>query len=323
MLDRDHQIFSTFPPIPQWGDVDEAEMNTIRLRRNHIAYEVRRHTRFIVGAILIGAVGLVCLVIGAIQSQQSWWTSTIIELGSVLLGIGVIGIAVDIGFQSKLAKDVFQGAFGYLLHPALRGELRWIYEFDRIVTDYDHEIEVIPIQGSEKVIVRETIRREIQPLEKAIHMKLGGGMPEYFEPDGSTRMNFCTISCEGRPQLSIGNGITVKQMWEYGKPILKFETDDEVLLEPNKPITQLWQSEVIRSRCDDIYSFFGTAALGATAHLVLPEGFDGKVLFANAHQGEMQDLTGGHYRMKAMILPLQAIRIFWWDKAKTEGWPTP
>ena len=87
-------------------------MNRLRLRVDNAPYEVRRHWPFIAEAVIVLLSGISLILFGvAPLAEGSIWRSVAIEVGSVSIDIGVIGIAVETVFHSGLARDVFQAAF--------------------------------------------------------------------------------------------------------------------------------------------------------------------------------------------------------------------
>ena len=53
---------------------------------------------------------------------------------------------------------------------------------------------------------------------------------------------------------------------------------------------------------------------------MVPKDMDFDVTFGNRAQGQLQKLGGGHFRLNAMLLPYQAVRITWWKKSDSEQW---
>jgi hypothetical protein len=68
---------------------------------------------------------------------------------------------------------------------------------------------------------------------------------------------------------------------------------------------------------DQTYSYFGIAAKNpyVTVKIDNSLGLDYMVTFANRNQGELEDLGNGNYRLSGILLPLQSVRIRWWNIA--------
>ena len=57
--------FDTFPPIPQYGRLEDEDMHNIRMAFKYSEYKTRRHGRFILGAAFAFLLGFAGLLVSA------------------------------------------------------------------------------------------------------------------------------------------------------------------------------------------------------------------------------------------------------------------
>ena len=81
-------------------------------------------------------------------------------IGMALLTATVLGVSIDIGFRTRVTRDVFLVAFGYLLPKEIREEVRWIYGIDRLAVEYSHTFKITAHPtNDEKVLLTQIVRR--------------------------------------------------------------------------------------------------------------------------------------------------------------------
>ena len=224
---------------------------------------------------------------------------------------------VEVAFQSQLARDVFQAAFGYLLHPVLRDELRGIYSIDTIVTDYRHDVKVTQVPDSDLVTVRETITRIISPLsDKPVKMTFEGSFDDYQIGGIESRVVEEAFFQDG-VEWSTSNGEIpggYKRKNKDSLPIRALGGKKDVVLERDKPLTHRWIQETAHWKNGEVVHFFNSPSLGARVTIEVPEGYISNAGFANWHEGKSPRIGEGDYRVDVLILPLQGISIRWYSE---------
>jgi hypothetical protein len=302
MVEQDHQIFRTWPPVAQGTE-----------ERDPI---LKRHLGFIAIAFLIAVMGIALMLGGtAYFAPDTIPHSLALELGSVLIGIGIISIGIDVGFQTQLAQNVFHAAFGYNIDKALRGQLRWIYELDCIVVSYIHEVDIEHIQGSNNyVLVKERISRTVEPLgDRTVKRPFNGSIREFFRAGRNSRITEARITVFPHKENDHKRG---------GRPLVSFKSNEDIVIRRNHPVTLVWSFETVLMQNDGIVDHFGIAAKGAEVIVRKPDDLEVLVRFQNSEQGRLTKIGEGRYKLDALILPRQAIRVQWWSTEDAKDWPT-
>ncbi len=267
---------------------------------------------FLVGVLVVFAVSM--------WWDSGLWGQVFLGVGIALITAGIIGIIIELAFITKLAKHVFEVAFGYILPPELREEVKWVFGLERIAEESRHIFTITRHPTSkDKVIMNEEFTREVKNItNKSRQETFGIGIQEWFHPEGDSRIKSLTVTY-GKKRWSIENEKV--RLSKRGKPpILQAEITETFDVKPRETFSVVTEIEEIKYENDQTYSYYGTALKNPYVTVRVPKDMDYDVTFANRNQGELQDLGNNVYRLNGTLLPLQAIRIRWWRIADNEKW---
>ncbi len=248
----------------------------------------------------------------------SWPQRFVETVGFAFIVAAVIGVTIETTFTHRIAQNVFEVAFGYLLHPDLRNEVRWIYSIRCIASEYKHEYELSALpEDPNKLLVKETITRTVESLtEQEESYEPSLGIQEWFHVH---RSSILSVTCSvGDKRLTLEGGDFDLHPNHRDLPILHADTKHTVGVTKERKATLVWVTEEVREWNDQSYSFFTLPSKNPFVRVQVPLELDYEVTFANPNQGELQDLGAGRHRLEALLLPEQAIRLRWWRKADME-----
>lgn len=270
---------------------------------------------------LVLGVSLLLLLASGLLGSDTVWKRLLENIGIALVTAFVIGAAIDLVLRTRISQDVFRAAFGYLFPAPIREEIHGIYELKLIAEEYEHEYEIMPLSvDPTKVVVRETITRVVKSLtgkEETFTPSLG--IQEWFHADKPPTI--LSADCNlGNEHWGLSNGDYTCDTDFRDYPILKVELNKAITVTDRRKAVLIWQYEEVRDWNDQSYSYFTLPAQRSNVNVTVPDelGFD--VTFANRNQGELKLVSPGRYRLDAVLLPDQAIRLRWWKKADMENW---
>jgi len=238
------------------------------------------------------------------------------ELGFAFVVAAIIGIIIELTFVTQLARHIFEISFGYLLPKEIAGEVKWVYELSLLVEDYRHDFVITPHpQNANKVIMSEKYTHTVRNItNRKQEVFPQTGIQEWFHPEGDSQVTSFTVT-HNKKTMSLTNK-QIKSDWD-GKCIRGVQSSRKFDLAPNDAYTVVADIKEIKYLNDQTYSYFGIAAKNpyVTVKIDNSLGLDYMVTFANRNQGELEDLGNGNYRLSGILLPLQSVRIRWWNIA--------
>jgi hypothetical protein len=241
------------------------------------------------------------------------------DFGVGLVSAFVLGITLEVAFATRIAKDVFETAFGYLLPAKIRDETRWLTGLDRLESHSVHEYQLSKHSDTDKVIVLATVTREIEcigpppaevDVETGIQMRLfPGDEPRVLEYSFVLTRKGKTIRQGGLGDgVEVAEGLTQDYIQQIiGPKSLELYEDDVLRIR--------YQYRFTAHKNDMVYTHSATAALKPRiiVHIDPALGIEHRVKFVSRHQGDLIALGGGEYVLPALLLPSQAVRVRWWD----------
>jgi len=310
MSERFVPWFGSWPPEfkgdSEGIDMDNDNQSWIHRHFPHIALTIA----FIIGLALLLWAGYL----------KDLWHEVVKGVGIAFISASIIGIALELAFVTRIAKEVFDIAFGYLLPKEIREELKWIYGLKRLAVDYHHDLALERCKDNpSKVIVYETISRTFRNIgNKDEEIKPAFGIQEWFHPEGYSEIISYKLTHNDKEYSLENGGIKVGRPEKNKQSNYILATKEETLESKLKPgdkdkYTFVATCKEIKHKNDDSVSFFETASMNPYVTVKVPDGMDFDVTFANRKQGELEDLGSGHFRLNALLLPGQAIRIRWWN----------
>lgn len=129
-----------------------------------------------------------------------------IGVGVSFITAAIIGGVIELAFVTRLAQNVFEVAFGYILRKEISEEIKWIYGMTRLVTNYRHDI-VIERCGNNPsmVFMHETISRTCknignkdEPIEPSL------GIQEWFHSERRSEITSYKLTHDGK-EFSLEN----------------------------------------------------------------------------------------------------------------------
>ena len=272
--------------------------------------------------------GIILILVGH-NFLQDLGYEIVLGLGIALITAGIIGGIIEVSLFTKLVRNIFEIAFGYLLPKEISDEIRWIYGMTTLATNYHHDIVIEKCKDIPgKVFTYETISRTIKNIgNKDEEIKPSLGVQEWFHKEGYSEIISFKLTHNGK-EYSLENGEAKVGRVSVGKQsnyILAIEENPlKAKLKPGKEPeeTFTWVASIreIKHENEQSISFFGTASMNPYVTVKVPDGMDFDVTFANRKQGELEDLGSGHFRLNSLLLPGQAIRIRWWNINDSEKW---
>lgn len=248
-----------------------------------------------------------------------------IGVGISFVTAAIIGGVIEIAFVSRIAREVFHIAFGYLLRPEIRKEITWIYEMDKLVTDYSHQFTIEKHNKEGKVWVYETITRTVKNIgNKSQDVRPSLGIEEWFHAEGRSEIIDYQITFDSGETFSLKNrDIVIERPKKHKQANYILAIKEEKLskdLASGKTYTWAATCRELRSESADTVSFWGTASMNPHITVQVPEHMDYDLTFANRKQGELRDWGNGMWRLNTVLLPGQAIRLRWWPKSDSATW---
>jgi len=258
---------------------------------------------------------------------DGFFTDLLEALAFAVLTASILGMLLDYGFRKRLAQDVFEVAFGYFLSPKIRDEIQWVFKLERLAENvsYAYRITQHP-DNSDKVWVEEKVIKAIRNISnKTNTVPIGMGVQEWFHKEGHSEIldfSYNLGEAGNEPtKLDIGNAEPNDQGY-----ILAIHADDDPELEAGKQLLISWTSREIRWKNDVSVSYSGSASRNTQITVEIEKGLDldHAVVFQSRHQPEMITISyapnKGAYKLPGTLLPLQGIRLRWWEKKMSDYW---
>ncbi len=222
----------------------------------------------------------------------------------------VLGLTIELAVRKRLAKDVFELAFGFGLDDDIKNELRWVYGIDRLAINASFNYTIKRLRNvSGKVEMREEVKLIIKNIYyKSIEVNPHVGIQEWFHPEGSSKIeslryytkNAGVKDIEGREMNDKGFILRTK------KELVKLAKDETV--------TITWITREIKYISDLTNVSLGTAILNPEVKVNITRDIFYKVDFQTREQGDIIEIAPNHYQFSGLLLPNQAIRLRWWEK---------
>lgn len=255
------------------------------------------------------------------------WREIVAGLGISFITAGIIGAALELAFVTRIARNVFEVAFGYLLHPEIREEIKWIYEMDKLVTDYSHQFSFEQCDNDPNMVwVSETINRTVKNISnKSQSIEVGLGIQEWFHKEGRSQIISIKLTHEDGTELVSKEDLKItierSQKTKQGNYILALKDDKlKRKLEPGKKYTWVATYRELRPKSADTVFWSATASLNPHVTVKILDDMDYDLTFGNRKQGELRDLGSDEWRLASLLLPGQAVRLRWWIKADSDKW---
>ena len=250
------------------------------------------------------------------------------SVGIALITAFAIGVTLDISFRTRLARDVFSEAFGYILPQEIRDEIKWVTSLDRIAISYEHDFFLKPHSTNRDLLVlEEAVKREIKNLSDGpIKVRPSVGVQEWFHHDFESEvLNLAYKHMSGKNELgsgSIADGKAEILSHLQGGHIRHARVKDELTVYPNESVIITWRTREAKSKNDAAYSFSGSAARNPSLSIEVDPALnvEYEVKFQSRHQGDLIELEGDRFELKGLLLPLQTVRVRWWDKGMKAEW---
>lgn len=263
------------------------------------------------------SVGIILLFISD-KWLDNLWYSTVTGLGIAFITAGIIGGILEVAFRHRIAHDVFEVAFGYILPKELKGEMEWIYGAHIVCTEHIQTCELKPIDN-DTCGLHVKVQRKFRNVGRSKEpLFLGVAIDEWFHKTGSSKILSFGYVAEGKRYPQGGEKLNEEDVTksECG---LKID-DKSVPLAPGegKEVTAWFETEEIK-RMNDIDSWvFQYPTLNPQVTIKAYEGICIDTRFGYRHPAEQ--LGVGTYRLTGTLLPGQRIEIRWWKKADSERW---
>ena len=306
--------FGTWPPEFRGGETD---MNNERWLIRHFPH-IALGLAFVIGLVFLFGAGYL----------KGLWREIVTGVGIAFITASIIGIALELAFVTRIAQNVFEVAFGYLLPKEIREETKWIYSMKLLVTDYKHDLEIKRCgNGSDKVFVYETMSRTYKNISnKKLPINPSLGIQEWFHSEARSEImtykltHDCKEYSLEHKDIIIGRAKSQDSPKQSNYILAVKENKLGVKLQPDKTYTWVATVREIKHESDQSISYFGTASMNPYVTVKVPDDMDFDVTFGNRAQAKLQNLGSGHFRLNAMLLPGQAVRITWWTKSNSEKW---
>ena len=236
------------------------------------------------------------------------------HLGAALMIAALLGATVDLFLRQRLMRDAVEAAFGSMLPPQLREELRSIYEHRLLVSQrLDVRLEHYPEKNL--VIYHAKVIRVIKNHSEGKRPVIfSGGTAEYFSPHGRSELTSCGYSIDGkrhnfeprREPFSVGYGSRETEVelqpdqsmeWYFSYKLFVTETGVELLTHPY-PVVE------------------------AIVTVDTPPSLIANVTFAqrNKFAENSPEESGIFIRtLNGVLLPHQDIRVYWYPKKDVEA----
>lgn len=285
-----------------------------------------RVTRLTISMIVLLLIGIIFILFSYSRLNQSLPSKLTHDLGIAFVVAAILGTTVDQFMRQSLAEDAFKASVGYLLPEELRPELEWIYNTTLLATSHRHDLVIESCQDNpEVVIVHGTISRTIKNIGiQHIPITCDLGIPEWFRPEGRSRIvSYKMSSKDDNKELSLENHkveIARHQDVKLGNYILTMKSDEKITLRPNKTCTWTAEYEEYKHKNDETHIFSRIASKDSYITVRVPTDMDFHVTFGHRDQDELEDLGNGHFRLNGTLLPLQFIRVRWWNINDAKVW---
>jgi len=240
-------------------------------------------------------------------------------VGGAFLAAAIVGLTTDLAIRLNWLREVFGVAFGYTLAPELRGHVNWMFQIPCLSTTHEETIEVIPIDGTNLVRVKNTIHRTTKNItNKTQPVNVGTACEEWFlhRTEHSLIKHF-SLSYKGNLYTTMDESIRIKRVdkgWITDAPSINIgegESFDVVFaIEEVLPANGVYY--VLQG---------GAATFQPRIKVTVPESFESpKPAFVNGEQGEVEVIGPGYYKFTGILLPLQPIVVRWFRKSDLATW---
>lgn len=236
------------------------------------------------------------------------------HLAVALIVAGIIGLTIEIAFATRLAGNVFEAAFGYVLPDELKEEVRWVYNLPFLAISHRHDY-ALQLTDSGEISFIEEMQREIKnvtgkpqvfKLDLGVHeWKKGNIIKYYFKYEEivyELGNPFTAENTQDRRQVISGNPRSVKV-----KSGGVFQLYHRV-----EYADQGWSGDFVS------YSEVGSRNPEIIVRID-PEIIDQIDFMFNFASRLTQEPTrqGMGKKLRGTLLPYQAIRFRWWKKPES------
>ena len=266
-----------------------------------------------------------CGVLGVTTfAKKEWYAASLLEHVYMAFAVSALVIIIlELTFHQALAKNVFEAAIGYLLPEELIGELRWIYGKPFLCEDHTQTVLIRLIDGTSLVTLHcEVVRRFKNITGATQEFSPGLSIEENLHDGNPSRIIAYQCQLEGQERsknwaehLELdGVGFRVSQDANVVPPLK---------IQRGGVVTVYFAYEKTLHHNDFDYLHFGSPTSNVTVVVDAPANFLANVLFSHRDGDPEVVRTGPHtWKLRGVLLPLQAIRVTWCIREAYEKWKT-
>jgi len=238
------------------------------------------------------------------------------ELGAAVLIAAILGITVDRGLKTELAKDVFFAAFRYVLPDELKSEVLRIINYRLMSHDHLVIVEIVPI-NNDLVRVNISVERTVKNIGRGpedVYNMLA--VDEWGFPDHKSSIDVCFMEIgnkriEAAPSEEHRQGAAIARYTEK-KPLQSNETARLVSK----------GSEVHRMN-SNLALYFITATDHPVLEVRLPSDICHTAGFGVPGAKVQRSELWHRYSLEGTQFPGQAMQVRWWRDASVSAQVAP
>jgi hypothetical protein len=233
-----------------------------------------------------------------------------------------IAFVFEIALHQRFAKNVFEASIGYLLPEEMQGELKWLYDQPFICEDLTIVVHLFPIEGSGGLLKEQVeMTRVIRNITSSTHnVQPGLWIEDNLHKGYPSAHQVITLHVEGETRSpNYASEIEIKRtglrITNDEKRVPKFK------VRPGGKATFVAIfSKTVREQ-DSEYIHFGMPTTKVTITVNPPGALMAEVLFSHrAGDPQFTHPTPTVWKLDAVLLPLQGIRILWCRASNRQEW---
>lgn len=260
--------------------------------------------RWFLGVVLLA--GIFVLAVSA-QLPHDWYRDLIRDLGIAAVVAAVLGFLVDRTLKHDLAREAVATTLGYMLPPAIRGELAWIYNQEFLCDEHIFHYSLIA-NPDQTVTIRSHSTRRIRSITSSQReITVGLGIDEWGLAGHPSKIESV--------QYRVGQGdwtdVPIRENlapWELGIDTVKTQVPRGETVEVHA------RYEETKRDNDEHNMTFRYMTRNPRVLIDVDAGLNYKLSFSHREQGQLGEDQSGSYRLDGTLLPEQRIGLRWWPR---------